>query len=220
MTCGIYKVENLINGKIYIGQSVNIENRKLEHLSHAGCDKTKFHRALSAYGKNNFKWSILEECDRDKLNEREIYWISAYDSFNNGYNMTSGGDGAERKIISQYDLQGNYIRDYGSITEASLNLNIPMSNISQAITKNGNHKSAGGFQWTYKGDPPPGKWQKIYKNNERHNKGGRPKGSSKQQSIIKTWQKDNPKGTKAQCIKETGISKTTVYRHWNKDIDK
>lgn len=219
MTCGIYKVENLINGKIYIGQSVNIENRKLEHLSHAGCDKTKFHRALSAYGKNNFKWSILEECDRDKLNEREIYWISVYDSFKNGYNMTSGGDGAERKAISQYDLQGNYIRDYGSITEASLDLKIPMSNISQAITKNGNHKSAGGFQWTYKGDPPPGKWQKIYKNNEWRYKGGRPKGS-KQQDIIKQWRKSNPKGTKAQCIKETGISKTTVYRHWNKDIDK
>lgn len=211
MTCGIYKAENLINGKVYIGQSINIENRKIEHLSHAGCDKTKFHRALLAYGENNFKWSILEKCDKNKLNEREIYWISVYNSFNNGYNMTSGGDGAERKAISQYDLQGNYIRDYDSITEASLDLKIPMSNISQAITKNGNHKSAGGFQWTYKGNPPPGKWKKIYSNTQ-YNKGGRPS----KENEVKQWRQLHPDGTKAQCIKDTGISKKTVYKHWDK----
>ena len=97
---GIYKYTNIINGHSYIGQSKDIFNRKKEHLYRAfhqysgnqEWDKT-FYRALRKYGQDNFSFEVLEECPIEKLDEREIYWISYYDSFNNGYNETPGGDG-------------------------------------------------------------------------------------------------------------------------------
>ena len=48
------------------------------------------------------------------------------------------------------------------------------------------------------------------------NKEGRPQGTDKKQ-IVREWQKENPKGTKYQCIKETGLAKNTVYKWWNKE---
>jgi group I intron endonuclease len=69
MICGIYKIENLINGKIYIGQSIEIEQRWKKHL--AASDDFLIHKALRKYGKENFSFTILEECDLLKLDERE-----------------------------------------------------------------------------------------------------------------------------------------------------
>lgn len=58
--CGIYRITNKINGKSYIGQSVNIKNRWYVHK--ATKDDYPIHRAIRKYGKNNFSWEILEEC--------------------------------------------------------------------------------------------------------------------------------------------------------------
>lgn len=71
MTCGIYKIENLKNGKIYIGQSIEIERRFQKHL--VAKDDFYIHKALRKYGKENFTFQIIEECDLKILNEREIY---------------------------------------------------------------------------------------------------------------------------------------------------
>lgn len=49
---------------------------------------------MRKYGIDNFKFSVLEECDKEDLNEKEKYWIEKYDSYNNGYNNTCGGDNA------------------------------------------------------------------------------------------------------------------------------
>lgn len=55
-------------------------------------DKSIFHEAIRKYGINNFDYEILEECDIDKLNEREIYWIQKLKShvLEHGYNVTYG----------------------------------------------------------------------------------------------------------------------------------
>ena len=60
MKIGIYCFTNLINNKKYIGQSVNIENRKRTHLRmEERDDSTAFHKALKKYGVNNFSfWKI------------------------------------------------------------------------------------------------------------------------------------------------------------------
>lgn len=93
---GIYKITNQINGKCYIGQSIDIEKRWKQHISDAKNSNRKkcpyFHKALIKYGIENFKFEILEECLIDKLNEREIYWIKFYNSYENGYNLTPGGN--------------------------------------------------------------------------------------------------------------------------------
>lgn len=97
MSIGIYKIENLTNGKIYIGQSVHIEIRWSEH-----CRGTRsfIDQAIQKEGKNNFIFSILEECSLNELDEKEQYYIKKYNSLiPNGYNKTSGGKSFNQNFV-------------------------------------------------------------------------------------------------------------------------
>lgn len=97
MTCGIYKITNLINNKIYIGKSVNIQKRWNQHKN--AKDSSPIHLAIQKYGINNFVIDILEECSRDELDQKEKYWIQKYNScFGDGYNATIGGDGSSHSV--------------------------------------------------------------------------------------------------------------------------
>ena len=103
MTCGIYKIENKINGKIYIGQSVNIEKRWNRHksasqnvLDHGY--ETHLYRSFRKYGIKSFDFTIIEKCSIQELNEKERYWIRQYNSFFGGYNLTLGGDSSGTEI--------------------------------------------------------------------------------------------------------------------------
>ena len=96
---GIYKILNSINNKIYIGQSINIESRFKKHISNAykfnsACYNYPLYRSIRKYGLDNFIFSILEECDQENLNSKEIYWISIFNSNDPefGYNLTQGGN--------------------------------------------------------------------------------------------------------------------------------
>lgn len=97
---GIYKFQNKINGKVYIGQSISIENRYKQHKNNHKNKRindytTKFYRALRKYGFDNFTFEILEEYDsisKEELNKKEIYWIKYYNSYLKGYNSNSGGE--------------------------------------------------------------------------------------------------------------------------------
>lgn len=96
--CGIYKIENLINGKVYIGKSINIQHRFRAHKNDSFNPKSKsynsaIYRAIRKYGIENFSFEVIEECKEEFLNERETFWIDYYQSFGNGYNLTPGGDG-------------------------------------------------------------------------------------------------------------------------------
>lgn len=95
---GIYKIENTKNGKVYIGQSVDIETRWKQHkadLRNNHHQNKHLQNSWNKYGENNFTFTVLCECDMDKLNENEIYYIKNYKSTNNvyGYNLKEGGDG-------------------------------------------------------------------------------------------------------------------------------
>lgn len=92
--CGIYKITNTLNGKCYIGQSVDIYKRWAEHKSNwmQSSQRNKcLYRAFRKYGIDNFTFEILQKCKKDKLDEREEYWIKKLNSFHGGYNMNSGG---------------------------------------------------------------------------------------------------------------------------------
>lgn len=92
----IYKVTNRINGKIYIGQTIqSIKDRWYRHCGKSGISEAEMRmhlkRAILKYGKENFDVEILEECLQEDLNEREKYYIRYFNSYNDGYNSTEGG---------------------------------------------------------------------------------------------------------------------------------
>ena len=96
MTIGIYKIENKINKKIYVGQSINIEKRWKEHKYLLTINKhhnKHLQNAWNKYQEKNFVFSIIEECNQNFLNDREQYWINKLNSYNDGYNLDKGGDG-------------------------------------------------------------------------------------------------------------------------------
>lgn len=85
MSIGIYKITNKINGKSYIGQSVNIERRFREHCLRA---EQQIDQAIQKYGIHNFDFQIIELCDLMELNVREDYYIQYYDTIvPKGYNL-------------------------------------------------------------------------------------------------------------------------------------
>ena len=102
----IYKIQNLINDSVYIGQTVKtVEKRFQQHRNNY--DKPYFsqltlYKAFKKYGLENFSFEVIEETENEKLDEREKYWIDYYDSYKNGYNMTLGGRLIE---LYKWDLQ-------------------------------------------------------------------------------------------------------------------
>jgi len=96
----IYKITNIINNKIYIGLTNNMNKRWSNHKTSARKkyknDYSYLHRSMNKYGFNNF---IIEEVEKvDTLNyarKREIFWIKYLNSTNHdiGMNLTKGGEG-------------------------------------------------------------------------------------------------------------------------------
>ena len=99
----IYKIENDINQKIYIGKTTrSLEERFAEHCRMSkleGKEKRPLYAAMRKYGIEHFHISLIEETYEPE--ERERYWIEYFSSFKNGYNATQGGDG---KSYLDYDL--------------------------------------------------------------------------------------------------------------------
>lgn len=86
---GIYKITNLKNGKVYIGQSENIFLRRNQHFAalRSGHHNNKsMQKDYNAQRGKGFRWDVVEYCDIGNLNPREKYWIEYYDSLNCGYN--------------------------------------------------------------------------------------------------------------------------------------
>jgi group I intron endonuclease len=192
---GIYKITSP-TGKVYIGQSVNIHQRKLNYknfISNNGNIGPKLFNSLKKYGWEQHIFEVVEECLVDQLNEREIYWGKYYNTLLEGLNCKLGeGRGAcseetkqkmskahlgnkkrvgcimseeakqsiglknskpkpkvfsekKSKPIIQYDLEGNFIREWNSIIEAQKRYgNSIISNLR------GNTETAYGYKWKYK----------------------------------------------------------------------
>lgn len=90
----IYKATNLLDGKIYVGQTSRTLNQRMsEHL--ANNRTSYFDRALKKYGINNFKIEIIDKAEtKEELDRKERYYIEFFNSkVPNGYNITDGGEG-------------------------------------------------------------------------------------------------------------------------------
>lgn len=93
---GIYKITNQLNGKVYIGQSVDLHTRLTNHIK-AGIGisgtiaRQLVHDALFEDGIENFTFEVVEKCPKEQLNKKEKLWIETYSSDKYGYNRTAGG---------------------------------------------------------------------------------------------------------------------------------
>lgn len=100
MKSGIYAIVNKCNNKIYIGQSKSVKQRIARHKSELkhNCHRNLYlQREYNKYGGDCFEFNILEFCGENMLTPREKWYISKYQSnnYNNGFNMTDGGENTE-----------------------------------------------------------------------------------------------------------------------------
>lgn len=98
----IYKITNLINNKIYIGQTIKtVEKRFNQHKNNyikPYFSQIVLYKAMKKYGIDNFSCEEIEEVENKQLDEREKYWIKHYNSYYDGYNSTIGG-----RLVELYD---------------------------------------------------------------------------------------------------------------------
>jgi len=101
----IYTITNKTNGKCYIGLTTQgLMQRRAEHRARhrSGSRNHKLYLAFNKYGFDNFDWEIIDTAvSKDSLDKKEIYYISAYRSYNNGYNATEGGCSLSKEIIEK-----------------------------------------------------------------------------------------------------------------------
>ena len=91
---GIYKITNKLNGKVYIGQSIDIDTRWRQHIN--AKDDALIHKSIQKYGPENFNFEVLLECPAEMLNDWERDMIALYDCISpKGYNLTEGGGGCK-----------------------------------------------------------------------------------------------------------------------------
>lgn len=132
----IYKIENNINHRIYIGLTTKSALiRWREHLDESKRNLHKeLYKAIRDFGEENFNLEIIEEVeDEELLWEREEYWIQYYNCiFPNGYNMNRGGQLGRHynyKEIVDYYLSQDYI----SITDLAKHFNIHRETAAKAL---------------------------------------------------------------------------------------
>ena len=98
----VYAIKNIVNNKMYVGITKNLKSRWYHHkydLKNNRHVNSKLQNAYNKYGKDKFVYYIIEtnDCDFNYIANREIYYIKLYDSCDNGYNLTYGGDGTDYK---------------------------------------------------------------------------------------------------------------------------
>lgn len=135
----IYKIQNQINKKIYIGSTKDPERRWFEHKQSSKLKSCKSYNyplqtAIRKYGVENFYITLICECDISELDELEIFYIKKYDSYNNGYNLTLGGQGNRQLIVSDEDVITKY-HELGYINKTAEYFDCSEPTISKILHK-------------------------------------------------------------------------------------
>ena len=201
---GIYKITSP-SGKVYIGQSINIEKRITYYKSLNCYGQRKSYHSLKKYGWEQHKFEIIEKCNIDDLIKKENYWKDYYNSINDGLNCRKDGkfgyDSEETKLLKsksklgnnyayghikskntkkligdkmknhpslkdkhrcdkikkfkskpvlQYDLEGNFIREWNSAKEAAVTLYNKINGSDINACCRGKQKTAYGYIWRNK----------------------------------------------------------------------
>lgn len=147
----IYKITNKANDKSYIGQtSQHYADRWRNHTAPSVYNEFDYplYRAMRKYGISGFSFEVLEECENENLNDREIFFIEKYNTYHEGYNSTLGGAGTRYldkdrideiiEIYIQTKSQAETAKYFGYASHESIRKILNANGIKKLVT----HKEA------------------------------------------------------------------------------
>lgn len=176
---GIYKITCLATQEVYIGQSTAISRRWATHrreLKQGVHYNKHMQRTYDKYGEDSFVYEVLEQCPKNKLDEREIFYINLFNSYKKGFNQNTGGSSqngednpmygikgkdAPRFIdyILQLNAQGEIVGTYESSIAAAKSVDGGTSSVLKCLNfwrgkeyDGRKHFSYKGYQWIYQKD--------------------------------------------------------------------
>lgn len=169
---GVYCIFNKVTNEMYIGSSMNLGNRKTKHFTLLKNNKHQNHllqNAVNQYGIENFEFCVLEYCTKFLLEKEQKFVNQLNPSYNitkDVINNTPSEESRKKmsesrlklfekgmiangsKSIIQTDLDGNFIKEFQSIRQASIQLNMDRSGIQRVLC--GKCKQMKGYKFTYK----------------------------------------------------------------------
>ena len=150
----IYKAENKVTSGVYIGiTSKSIETRKKDHIKKSKKGKSyAFQQAIATYGPDAFKWEQIDTATTiDELAEKEKAYILKYNSKEDGYNLSVGGD--VQKSVYQYNIStGVLVNKFSNLTDAGAKFNLTKQDLSKVCLSVNNVSK--GFVWSYSSSFP------------------------------------------------------------------
>ena len=193
---GIYCYKNRINGKLYIGQSVNLKRRHKDFLSKSIYSGSYFQRAIDKYGKESFSYSVLTHCKISELNYYETFYIQRLKTYNPhyGYNLTTGGDSAFQRT----ELCKEKMRDAWDTERRK----------EQSIKQKGCNNYNYGKKWSQEQKEKASKTKKEEAEQRFLKINGFPKKELPEQ--IKQYVSNNPTATRSDIAKFFHISHNTI----------
>lgn len=145
----IYLIFNDVNDKVYVGQTIQSLNKRFNgHCCYSKTDRSVnmyIKRAIHKYGRDKFHIKLIEECPIKELSKKEKYWINYYDSYNNGYNLTLGGQDSNyfslHKLEDSIDIKKfeEYILEFKPLAiEVASHFGISKCSVYNLINRIGN----------------------------------------------------------------------------------
>jgi group I intron endonuclease len=145
----IYKAQNKLTSEVYIGATtISMEERKKDHLKKSKKGKSyAFQNAIATHGPDAFRWEKVDYATTiDELAQKEKAYILKYNSKEDGYNQSEGGE--IQKSVYQYDVStGILINKYSSLSVAGATVNLTKQDLSKVCLSV--NKLSNGFVWTY-----------------------------------------------------------------------
>lgn len=164
--CGVYKISNDLNNKIYIGSSKNIKSRFNEHirsLSRGKHSSKHFQNFFDKHKNIHFTINVIEECDLKDIVDREQFYLDTLNPFGEGgFNICKTAYAPQCSHISerenssrnrtigflQYDLDGKFIKEWDSAMNLASYLGVPRESLNKAA--NGRLQTLKEYIWKYK----------------------------------------------------------------------